>query len=262
MRTIPLGGKKAAGRVALVDDGDYPLVSQHKWYVREEKRRGRSRGPYAITNVTRDGERTTLFMHNLIMGRTWIDHANGNGLDNQRSNLRSATNIQNMRNRLPNINHSSQYKGVYWQTGRRVWVARIGYGGQRHDLGCFGDEEEAAKAYDAAAQAAFGEFARLNFPVEPPPEHLAVITAGCEAWAPPVTAKRTQDSLTATEEADFVNRYKSGQSVGMIAAAYDLWTATVRRTLRRHGVTMRGTARDSDGRMVAIPLEGTGGPED
>ena len=33
MRTVPLGGAKAAGRVALVDNEDYELVSQYRWHI-------------------------------------------------------------------------------------------------------------------------------------------------------------------------------------------------------------------------------------
>jgi hypothetical protein len=165
LRTVPLGGAKAAGRVALVDDEDYELVMQHRWTIREVRRRGRTWGPYAITNITRDGFRTTIFMHNLIMGCRRIDHMNSDGLDNQRSNLRQATNGQNMHNRRPNVNnHSSQYKGVGWYPRYGKWVARIRVDGKRRCLGYFADEQEAAQAYDAAAILAFGEFARPNFP--------------------------------------------------------------------------------------------------
>jgi hypothetical protein len=158
---VPLYGKKAAGRVAIVDDGDYDLVMQHRWHVREARRpSGRVSGPYAITNYGK----TTIFMHNLIMGRTRIDHANGNGLDNRRSNLRPATNGQNMANRRPNIHSSSPYKGVGWKSSSGKWQARIRVDGTRYTLGFFDSEREAAEAYDAAARVAFGEFARLNFP--------------------------------------------------------------------------------------------------
>jgi AP2 domain len=169
VRTVSLGGAKAAGRVALVDDADYELVVQHRWTVREVERPGRRTwGPYAIANipdVTRGaGHRTTVFMHNLIMGCTRIDHANGEGLDNQRGNLRRATNGQNMHNRRANAGHSSRYKGVGWYPRYGKWVARIKLEGRRRCLGYFTDEREAAQAYDAAAREIFGQFARPNFP--------------------------------------------------------------------------------------------------
>lgn len=35
--------------------------------------------------------------------------------------------------------------------------------GRRMDLGCYADEEDAARAYDTAATQHFGEYARPNF---------------------------------------------------------------------------------------------------
>lgn len=59
---------------------------------------------------------------------------------------------------------SSQYKGVYKKRSR--WAARIAVNGETTWLGTFKTEEEAARAYDAAAKRLHGEFARLNFPEE------------------------------------------------------------------------------------------------
>jgi hypothetical protein len=162
MRTVPLGGKKAAGRVALVDDGDYGLVMAHRWFVLEGNRPRRRSIAYAATNMPHP-RRGTLRMHNLILGCIGIDHHNGNGLDNQRANLRPATGAQNAANRRPR-EHTSCFKGIGWERSSRKWRARIDTGGQQHYLGLFACEEDAARAYDAAAVVAFGEFARLNFP--------------------------------------------------------------------------------------------------
>lgn len=163
---VALHGKDARGRVALVDVADYELVMQYRWRL-VERSKGTDRradGPYARTTLPRsdDGKVTHLYMHVLIMGRPYIDHANGNGLDCRRSNLRPATVSQNSANRPGHS--SSGFKGVHWVQRSGRWIARINANGQRRSLGCFDDPADAARAYDAAALEAYGEFAWLNFP--------------------------------------------------------------------------------------------------
>lgn len=173
MKTVPLGGKKAAGRVALVDDEDYELVMQYKWTVWEPERRGpgqRPNGPYAITNVTVGGRQRSVRMHKMLTGWPLTDHIDHDGLNNQRSNLRPATWGENARNARPRQGCSSQYKGVS-QARRGLWVAYIDLDGCRSDLGYFVSETEAACAYDAAARELHGEFACTNFP-DPPTQAM------------------------------------------------------------------------------------------
>ena len=168
MKTVPLGGKKAAGRVALVDDGDYDLVMQYRWHVSEfpRPRAGRSRGPYAHATTYPEGRRTTISMHALISRYPQTDHKDHNGLNNQRSNLRPATDVQNSANRLPQLERSSAFKGVRWRkyrNGGGCWRASIMSNGVVYRLGHFAVEEDAARAYDAAARRLSGEFAYTNF---------------------------------------------------------------------------------------------------
>jgi hypothetical protein len=47
---------------------------------------------------------------------------------------------------------SSRYKGVFWDTGRQKWRARIRVGGKVKTLGSFDSEDEAAAAYRKARQ--------------------------------------------------------------------------------------------------------------
>lgn len=163
MRTIPLRGKTAAGRVALVDDEDYDLVMQYRWWVWEPK--GKSGGPYAQAKVGAGRGASKAYMHKLITGWPMTDHIDHDGLNNQRSNLRLATGSQNHANQRPIRPRVSRFKGVTPRYGR--WQAYITGGGRRVSLGVYDDEVEAALAYDAGARHYFGEFACLNFPDSP-----------------------------------------------------------------------------------------------
>jgi hypothetical protein len=166
MKTIPLYGEKAAGRVALVDDEDFPVISRYHWIVQEVERPGRNSGPYAVTTFNRRQAKPqylSIMMHCLILACfTGIDHRNGNGLDNQKDNLRIATASQNAANQGARVG-TSQYKGVSWERRQRKWKAQVRVNGQIQYLGYFTDEEEAARAYDTAALATWGDYARLNF---------------------------------------------------------------------------------------------------
>jgi hypothetical protein len=169
VKTVPLYGNKAAGRVALADDADYDLVMQYRWNLVESTTPGKRSGPYARTNV-RDERRgryrqRALFMHQLIVDYPRPDHIDGNGLNNQRSNLRPATAAQQAVNRRGKpFNATSRYRGVSRVTSGRKWHARISYEGMILSLGHYADEEEAALAYDKAARELYGEYARPNFP--------------------------------------------------------------------------------------------------
>jgi hypothetical protein len=93
-----------------------------------------------------------------------VDHKDGDGLNNQRANLRPATNSRNGANRLySKPNPSSPYRGVWWAKVNKKWRSAIKVDGKYIHLGLFTDEVEAALAYDDAARKFFGEFSRPNF---------------------------------------------------------------------------------------------------
>lgn len=108
-------------------------------------------------------------MHALIMkphAGMMVDHKNGDGLDNQKSNLRICTNQQNLRNRGKTRVNTSGYKGVYREkrSRPRPWVAEIRLNGKSKRLGRYADKKDAAKAFDVAAIFYHGDFAHVNFP--------------------------------------------------------------------------------------------------
>lgn len=159
------------GQVALVDDDDFALLSAFKWFYYPGS--PRSLTGYAMRNRrATEGKRGVIYMHRSILAApqgSVVDHINGNGLDNRRSNLRLATHRQNCRNRRgAERTSTSSYLGVSWHKKGRKWAAFIcerkdGRGISTY-LGLFASEEDAAKAYDSAARIRFGRFASLNFP--------------------------------------------------------------------------------------------------
>lgn len=176
------------GKFAQVDDEDYEWLNQYKWVTITAPTTN-----YASSSLNAYGTKflrnrefprkklQRLAMHRILLGASaWqlVDHIDGNGLNNQKSNLRLATIQQNTRNRKNNRNSMSKYKGVTLYRGvnryrlksgelkvyepRHRWGAKIIINGIQTHLGVFEKEDDAAIAYNNAALKHYGEFARLN----------------------------------------------------------------------------------------------------
>ncbi len=162
MRHLPL----TQDRYALVDDEDYDVLARHRWYYLPNDRAG-----YAVRHVrTPEGRTVTIYLHRYLLRAApheHVDHADGDGLNNQRSNLRLSSPSENMANRRARA-RAVPYRGVYQDRRRPGYFAQISIGHQSRRLGTFATAEAAARAYDVAAYAAWGRFARLNFPHELP----------------------------------------------------------------------------------------------
>lgn len=94
----------------------------------------------------------------------FIDHIDGNRLNNDIDNLRLATALENQYNKARQKNGTSNYKGVWFDAKKDFWKASIRLEGKRYYIGQFNSELEAALAYDAIALEVQGEFAKLNIP--------------------------------------------------------------------------------------------------
>lgn len=153
-----------SGLIALVDEADYErVVAAGRWHAAPC-----GRHVYAQRSVRNPLTRrsTEERLHTFLTGWSLVDHANGDGLDNRRSNLREATHAQNSANSRLSRRSTSGLKGVTWYKRTSRWRAHITVDQAQRHLGYFDDAAEAARAYDAAALEAFGEFAHINFPKE------------------------------------------------------------------------------------------------
>lgn len=92
----------------------------------------------------------------------YIDHSNGNRLDNRLENLRPATSSQNNANRVKSNNNTSKFKGVYWNKKRKKWHSQIQTNGKKYNLGLYEIEVDAARAYNESAIMIHGVYAKIN----------------------------------------------------------------------------------------------------
>ena len=148
------------GLVALVDDGDYALLAQYKWSASFNGWKW-----YAVRTVSTNRVKRCIYMHRFILNappELQVDHHDGNGLNNQRSNLRLCDNAQNHHNMKALRTNHSGFKGVSWDKERSLWIAFICSRGKRKNLGRFESAQAAAEAYDQAAYLLHGNFAVTN----------------------------------------------------------------------------------------------------
>jgi hypothetical protein len=150
------------GFFAIIDASDAEKVGQHNWCA------AKCSGKFYAYRCRKVGENYAskmIAMHRYILGvvgRDHVDHVNSDTLDNRRANIRPATRSENMMNVGLCSRNSSGFKGVSWNKSVEKWQAQIIAKGKWHNLGLHLTKEDAAQAYEKAAERLHGKFARTR----------------------------------------------------------------------------------------------------
>lgn len=146
--------KNGTKYVSTINSSDVVAISKFTWRVLEKENNP--------TYLRTTNKGVNLVLHRLVLNPfsfQVVDHIDGNGLNNVRSNLRVCSHIQNQRNRHRFLGN---FKGVTYHKRDKMFTSSIKFNSKANHLGYFKTEVEAAIAYNQAALKYFGEFARLN----------------------------------------------------------------------------------------------------
>ncbi len=143
------------GFVAVVDEVDVPLVSGRCWCAHIKHKKSGRRVVYAQSRI--NGK--LFYIHTVITNYPMTDHADGDGLNNRRYNLRETNHVLNARN---SSGHSTtRLKGISFCDGK--WRAQIKPSRNERNIvvGTYSSDKEAHLAYAICAYALFAENARV-----------------------------------------------------------------------------------------------------
>ena len=123
-----------------------------------------SNGTMAYRKVTIDrvrygAHRLVFLWHHGYIPR-YIDHADGNGLNNRIDNLREATQSQNAFNSRMRSDNTSGERNVYWHERARRWFVRLSINRRTHSFGTYKTIEEARAVARRVREEHYGAFAR------------------------------------------------------------------------------------------------------
>ena len=148
------------GKVSLISAADVQVVRKFNWSAQKI-------GKYFYACACVNGR--NIHMHRFLLNPSKnerVDHRNGDTLNNCRNNLRICTASENSGNMKAHADSSSKYKGVTYNKRQNSWMAQLTVNRKRVHCSYHKDPIDAAEAYDRVALKHFGEFARINFPVD------------------------------------------------------------------------------------------------
>ena len=140
------------GYKTAIDRKDYALVmTGAKWFAHIMRRKdGTLLNVYARRNVRINGKRTSQLLHRFLLGviddlQVEVDHKDGDGLNNKRTNLRVCTRAQNQQNQGRLIRNVSGFPNVHWETKAGKWRVKMRVDGKYRHLGYFDNIKDAVK---------------------------------------------------------------------------------------------------------------------
>lgn len=153
----------------MVDDDAPSWIFSFKWHAMKARYTW-----YAVRDLPRVmGKKRKQYLHRAILNLgkdEKVDHIDGNGLNNQRLNLRRATQSFNLRAKMTKRpGCSSVGRGVTWCRSVGKWMAQIHWsvGPSRTQglvIGYFADQKSAMLARDAKAREMGWPEEGMNFP--------------------------------------------------------------------------------------------------
>jgi hypothetical protein len=113
---------------------------------------------YVTRNTSRkddpNGKQYKILLHHIIIGKPpkgfEVDHKDGDGLNNQRDNLRIVTNRKNHHNQIGH--RKGRLVGATYHKRDKIWEAQIRINKDNKHLGYFNTEIEAHYAYIKALE--------------------------------------------------------------------------------------------------------------
>ena len=140
------------GFKAIVDEVDFDQLNQFKWYAHKV-----GKTVYACRSIGGRKNVRKVYMHRLLCDAKLVDHRDGDGLNNQRSNLRASGKAANMRNSVLSKRNTSGFKGVSYFKRTGKWTASVSIEGIQKRLGYFDSPEAAHLAYRVYLESQLGQ---------------------------------------------------------------------------------------------------------